>query len=198
MWGKNGEYALTLERLKPNNIETLGRQDNWTTHGGLIDGHFFATLSMNLPHEDHGCLADSWVSGLQTDGKRCTVDVTARVGPMPPPPPDPPTNTDPKTGIYPINPDDIPSPGETHGYKLITAAPYYWVDWYVKAPWDTSERGEYIESDSGDGTATTATMYYTYPSGAMHTGDFLITAVIYRWSDMSQYEETYTATVVLE
>ena len=29
----------------------------------------------------------------------------------------------------------------------------------------------------------------------MHTGDFLITAVICRWSDLSEYEETYTVTV---
>lgn len=118
--------------------------------------------------------------------------------PVPTPLPIPVDDPEPEPGIYPIDPDDTPSPGERHGYMLITAEPYYWVDWYVKAPWDTSERGEYIEGDSGDGTSTEATMYYTYPSGAMHTGDFLITAVIYRWSDMSQYEETYVATVVLE
>ena len=114
------------------------------------------------------------------------------------PTPTPTPNPEPQLGIFPIDPSDIPSPGERHGYILYTAEPYYYVSWYVKAPWDTSELGEYIEGDNGDGTATTATMYYTYPSGAMHTGDFLITAVIYRWSDMSQYEETYVATVVLE
>ncbi|MDE0485108.1 MAG: hypothetical protein OXI67_21235 [Candidatus Poribacteria bacterium] len=68
----------------------------------------------------------------------------------------------------------------------------------MKAPWDTSERGSYIEGDSGDGTTTEATFSYTFPSGAMNTGDFLITAVIARWSDMSEYEETYTATVSSE
>ena len=114
------------------------------------------------------------------------------------PGPDTSTDDDPEPGIYPIDPSDTPSPGERHGYKLITAAPYYYVSWYVKTPWDTSELGEYIEGDNGDGSSTEATMYYTYPSGAMHTGNFTITAVISRWSDMSQYEETYVATVVLE
>ena len=193
-WGKNGGYFLTLERLKPNNTQQLDHENHWITNGGPIDGHFFATLPLNLPHEDDACRARSLVSGFRTDGKRCQVEVDAQVGPMPPPEPPP----YPEPGIYPIDPTDTPSPGERHGYKLITSEPYYYVGWYVKAPWDTSERGEFIEGDNGDGTATTATMYYTYPSGAMHTGDFLITAVISRWSDMSQYEETYTATVVLE
>jgi hypothetical protein len=86
----------------------------------------------------------------------------------------------------------------TYEFRLITDVHYYWVDWYVKAPWETSERGTHIEGQLGDGETTESTFSYTFPSGAMHTGDFLITAVIYRGTDMSQYEETYTATVSLE
>ncbi len=71
-------------------------------------------------------------------------------------------------------------------------------DMSQKAPWETSERGSFITDELGDGTKTESTFSYAFPSGSMHTGDFLITAVIYRWSDMSQYEETYTETVSLE
>ena len=102
-------------------------------------------------------------------------------------------------GISPTDPNQSPSPGEAYEVRLVTEVPYYFVDWYVKAPWDTSERGTHEEYDPGDGTLTEATFRYTFPSGAMHTGDFLITAVYYLWSsDTSEYEETYTATVVLE
>ena len=101
-------------------------------------------------------------------------------------------------GISSTDSDDSASTGETHEYRLITDTPFYWVGWYVKAPWETSERGSFITDELGDGTKTESTFSYAFPSGSMHTGDFLITAVIYRWSDMSQYEETYTETVSLE
>lgn len=102
-------------------------------------------------------------------------------------------------GISPTDPNQSPSPGEAYEVRLVTEVPYYFVDWYVKAPWDTSERGTHEEYDPGDGTLTEATFRYTFPSGAMHTGDFLITAVYYLWSsDTSEYEETYTVTVSLD
>ena len=101
----------------------------------------------------------------------------------------------PKLGISPADPNQTLQPGDNATFNLVTRAPYYWVDWSVKAPWETSERGTYVEGISGDGTAAETSLSYTFPSGAMHTGDFLITAVIYRWSDMSSYEETYTVTV---
>ncbi len=98
--------------------------------------------------------------------------------------------------IYLVNADQIPEPGDSATLTLVTSEPYYNVSWYVKAPWETNARGTYIEDDYGDGTSTTASLTYTFPSGSMHTGDFLITASIYRWSDMSEYgEETYTVTV---
>ncbi len=122
------------------------------------------------------------------------------VDPMPPPKPQEGTTTEPEAGISATDSDDTVTTGETHEYKLITETPYYWVDWYVKTPWDTSEskRGTYITYEYGDGTKTESTFSYNFPSGSMHTGDFLITAVIWRWSDMFEYEETYTETVTLE
>ena len=118
---------------------------------------------------------------------------------MPPPTPQEGTNTEPQMGIFATDSDDTASPGEKHEYKLITETPYYWVDWYVKAPWETSARGTYITGEGGDGSKTESTISYTFPSGVMHTGDFLITAVYYLWSDTSsENEETYTETVSLE
>ncbi len=99
----------------------------------------------------------------------------------------------PSPGIYLA--DQTPQPGDSATLNLVTSEPYYWVDWYVKAPWESGERGTYQEGTCGDGTSTIASFSYTFPSGIMHTGDFLITAVIYRWSDMSTYEETYAVTV---
>ncbi len=142
------------------------------------------------------------------DGSGCS---TCQPPPPPPPTPESPIDrqwryyhrlnsqdgSDQNPGIFANNQDQETSPGDMHEVQLITEEPYYYIDWYVKAPWETSERGTYIEGVSGDGTTTTASLSYTFPSGAMHTGDFLITAVIYRWSDMSEYEESYTVTVTV-
>ena len=103
--------------------------------------------------------------------------------------------TPPTLGISPADPNQTPQPGDSATLTLVTEEAYDYVNWHVKAPWETSERGTYVECDWGDGTINEATFSYTFPSGAMHTGDFLITAVICRWSDLSEYEETYTVTV---
>ena len=106
--------------------------------------------------------------------------------------PDPP----PQRGIFPADPNQTPQPGDSVTLNLVTSEPYYNVSWYVKAPWDTSETRTYLEDDYGDGTSTEASITYSFPSGVMHTGDFLFTASIYRWTDMSWYgDETHTVSV---
>ena len=177
--------------------------NGWSANPAVtpVDSHVWLWDHRDFQFEENGGYVSAYASGQDTGRTLYTAFVDESVGPMPPPDPPPatnPTNPEPQLGISPVDPDDTPYPGEAHEYRLITDAPYYYVYWYVKAPWETSERGSYIGSDSGDGTTTEATFSYTFPSGAMHTGDFLITAVIYRWSDMSEYEETYTATVSLE
>ncbi len=97
--------------------------------------------------------------------------------------------------IYLADSDQTPSPGDSVTLNLVTDSAYYSIDWYVKSPSETSERGTYQQYDYGDGTSTEASLSYTFPSGSMHTGDYLITAVIYRYSNMSSYEETYTVNV---
>ena len=100
-------------------------------------------------------------------------------------------------GISPTDPNRTPSPGEFYEVQVITDTPYSQVYWYVKAPWETSTYGTNVEIDEGDGTTTEASMSYTFPSGAMHTGEFTITAYIYR-DDLSVYEEAYTVNVTSE
>ncbi len=100
------------------------------------------------------------------------------------------------TGISLANSNKTPQPGDSVTLNLVTSEPYYYVSWYVKAPCDTSERGTYIEGDSGNGTLTEASLTYTFPSGVRHTGDFLFTASICRYADMSWYgDETHTVSV---
>ena len=96
------------------------------------------------------------------------------------------------TGISLASSSQMPQPGNSVTLDLVTSEPYYSVSWYVKTPWDTSETGTYLEDDYGDGTSTTASLTYVFPSGTMHTGDFIFAADIYRWVDMSwQSKETY-------
>ena len=87
-------------------------------------------------------------------------------------------------------------PGDSITLNLVTSEAYYQVDWYVHTPWDTSSSGTYQQGACGDGTSTETSFSYTFPSGSMHTGNFTLRAVIFRWSDMSWYgDETYTVTV---
>ena len=102
----------------------------------------------------------------------------------------------PQRGISPADPNQTPQPGDSVTLNLTTSEPHYSVSWYVKTPWDTSETGTYLEDDYGDGTSMTASLTYVFPSGTMHTGDFIFAADIYRWVDMSwQSKETYTVSV---
>lgn len=100
------------------------------------------------------------------------------------------------TGISVANSEQTFQPGDSVTLNLVTTEPYYDISWYVHEPWNTNSSGTYQQNNSGDGTSTEASLSYTFPSGSMHTGDFLFRAVIYRWSDMSWHgEETYTITV---
>lgn len=100
-------------------------------------------------------------------------------------------------GLSPVNGSYGCIPGDSHEASLVTDGPYSQVYWYVKAPWEISHYGTNVEIDEGDETTTEASLTYTFPSGAMHTGEFTITAYIYR-ADLSVYEESYTVNVTLD
>ena len=88
------------------------------------------------------------------------------------------------------------APGDSHTALLSLDEPYYFVNWYVKAPGNTSARGTLERYVSSDGTQTESTFSYTFPSGAMYTGDYVITAYYYLWSsDPAPHEESYTVNV---
>ncbi len=160
-------------------------------HTWLHDDHPFQ-------NEENDGYISATAYGSCTGGGSQIAFADLDVDPMPPPTPQEGTTTEPEVGISATDSDDTVTTGETHEYKLVTETPFYWVGWYVKAPWETSDLGTFITSEAGDGTKTESTFSYAFPSGSMHTGDFLITAVIYRWSDMSEYKETYTESVSLE
>ncbi len=99
-------------------------------------------------------------------------------------------------GLKPKNGSYAANPGDSHEAVLITDAPYSSVTWYVNAPGDVSgtlgsNMGSTYAQDSG---STEASFSYTFPSGAMHTGDYTITAYIYR-ANQTVYQESYTVTV---
>ncbi|MYB63933.1 hypothetical protein F4X73_04520 [Candidatus Poribacteria bacterium] len=100
-------------------------------------------------------------------------------------------------GITPADPDqDPPIPGDRFEFIVVCDSPFYWIDVWVKTPWDTNEKGTKLGSGVfGDGNATEEQFSYTFPSGLMNTGLFQITATIYRYSDMSDYTETYSVFV---
>ena len=102
----------------------------------------------------------------------------------------------PTLGITLANSGQTFQPGDSLTLDIVTADPFYNISWYVHTPGDTSSSGTYQYDNYGDGTATSGSFYYTIPSGAMHTGDYLFRALVYRWSDMFYVgEETYTVTV---
>ena len=100
------------------------------------------------------------------------------------------------SGLFSVNCSYTASPGESHEACVTTDAPYSEIYWYVAAPGETG-LGTQQEIDTGDGTTTKARFSYTFPSGAMHTGTYKITAYIYR-SDLSVYEESYTVDVSVD
>lgn len=75
------------------------------------------------------------------------------------------------------------APGDSHTAELTALNAYTSVKWFVKRP---SQTGIWtlIETDNGDGSSTTASLTYTFPSGV--SGDYVITAV---YTDANTTEE---------
>ncbi len=82
--------------------------------------------------------------------------------------------------------------GDSHTANFSTSSPYKSVYWYVKSPSDTSSYGTSQEIDQGDGSTTTASFTYTFPSGV--SGDYKITSYVYP-SSGDVYEDSYTVSV---
>lgn len=118
------------------------------------------------------------------DCSSCTDGCSACPSTTPPPAPAP----TPTPGLRPFNGSTYyANGGDTYNMELTTSEAYSLVYWYVKPPGDTTTYGNSVETDSGDGSTTTATLSYTLPSG--NGGTYRITAYIY-YSDRIA-EETY-------
>ena len=83
------------------------------------------------------------------------------------------------------------SAGSTHTASLSLPSVYSSIYWYVKSP-SESGLGTSVQYVSGDGSSTSATFSYTFPSDA--SGDYVITAYTYL-SDWSVVQPSYTVTV---
>ena len=82
--------------------------------------------------------------------------------------------------------------GSSHTANFAASSPYTSVKWYVKSPSDTSDRGELVETDPGDGSATTASLDYTFAADAA-AGTYVITASV--TTSSGTYEVSYTITL---
>ena len=94
-------------------------------------------------------------------------------------------------GISPTNPDQVPIPGNSYEVKVVTDSDFYSIQLYVKRSGESGsgEAGDYVYGGNSD--TTEATLSHTFPS----VGDYVLTAVITRESDMSDYDETYSLRV---
>ena len=85
--------------------------------------------------------------------------------------------------------------GETMTFTVNTSVACSHIDWYVCRPGQAVGKdifgGDYIKTSSGDGTATTATMSWTFPTTA---GTYTIEAYV-NYPGGDRYYETYTVTV---
>ena len=83
------------------------------------------------------------------------------------------------------------SAGSTHTASLSLPSVYSSIYWYVKSP-SESGLGTSVQYVSGDGSSTSATFSYTFPSDA--SGDYVITAYTYL-SDWSVVQPSYMVAV---
>ena len=84
------------------------------------------------------------------------------------------------------------SAGDSVTVGLTTTTAFSSVYWYVAGPGD-SGLGSHVETDTGGSSSTTESFTYTFDSSA--SGDYVITAYIYNYSDASVYEVSHTVSV---
>ena len=95
-------------------------------------------------------------------------------------------------GLSPANDSYYASAGDSHTANFTAAEAYSSVYWYVKSPSQTG-LGTNVETDTGGSSSYSASLLYTFPSDA--SGDYVITAYVYKYSDSSTYETSYSVSV---
>ena len=84
------------------------------------------------------------------------------------------------------------SAGSSYTVNLTTSTPFSSVYWYIKSS-GTSGLGSSVETDNGGSSSYSASMTYTF--GSSDSGDYIITAYIYDYSDNSTYQVERTVSV---
>ena len=137
-----------------------------------IDGHFYFSARYPGLAEVPTYSVDSYVTGRGTDGKRYSVNAAAFSDV-----PSPPNILVNAVSLAPAEGSNYTATaGSIHEAMVSSDLPYATVAWHVKAPGDTTENGTLVETHTGDGLLTKATLRYTFPTGV--TGDYTITAVV--------------------
>ncbi len=94
--------------------------------------------------------------------------------------------------ISPSSGSSSASAGSSYTVDLTTSTPFSSVYWYIKRT-GTSGLGSSIETDNGGSSSYSASMTYTF--GSSDSGDYIITAYIYDYSDNSTYQVEHTVNV---
>ena len=84
------------------------------------------------------------------------------------------------------------SAGGSYTVNLTTSTPFSSVYWYIKRT-GTSGLGSSVETDNGGSSSYSASMTYTF--GSSDSGDYIITAYIYDYSDNTTYQVEHTVRV---
>ena len=106
---------------------------------------------------------------------------------------DPSSTANSKSGsISPDSGSSYASAGSSYTVDLTTSTPFSSVYWYIKRT-GTSGLGSSIETDNGGSSSYSASMTYTF--GSSDSGDYIITAYIYDYSDNSTYQVEHTVNV---
>ena len=85
------------------------------------------------------------------------------------------------------------SAGSLYRVSLTTASAYSSVFWYVRSP-GGSGKGSFVTEQFGSSGSTSASLLHQFASSAS-AGDYVITAKVYNYADMSVYEVSHTVRV---
>ena len=99
------------------------------------------------------------------------------------------TPSTPSSTLSPSNSSYSATAGDNHTASFSSSVAYSSVSWYVKTPSDTS--AVYQRTDTGNGSSTSASYAYTFPSGT--SGDYVFKAVGTIGS--TGFDMSYTVTV---
>lgn len=195
----NSYYTMRFNALTPaggpgEELKRKTQKEKFGDHVIEVDGAFYDYMEDRRRFEERGCQADARITGERTNGDWDVAMATDGVGVRPPAnPPDRPILT--ATLSPAVGSNYFATAGSTHKAVLTTSLPYHYVDWYVKAPGDASEKGTIVETDSGDTIQTVARLIYTFPAGV--AGEYTITAVIREGQAIHKLELSYNVTVTL-